>query len=219
MTTQNIILLGGGEHARMLSMFLARAGFNLLGFVGPDPSDARLGGLEWLGDDDWLMNPALQRHPNTKLVNGIGSIRLMQRRQRGFCKAAAAGWSFADYRHPSAIVDAQSITGPGLQILAGAIVQPGCQIGDNVLVNTGAVLEHDVTIADHVHIAPRACICGASRIGEAAHIGAGAIIMQGCTVGRGAVIGAGAVVICDVASSETVVGVPARPIRVRKTNG
>lgn len=218
MTKQDIILLGGGGHARLLSVFLARADFRLLGFVGPDPTDARPSDIEWLGDDDWLAG-ALQRYPDTKLVNGIGSIGVTKRRRVGFCRAVAAGWSFADYCHPSAMVDGHSTVGIGLQILARAIVQPGCRIGNNVLVNTAAVLEHNVTVADHVHIAPRACICGDARIEEAVHIGAGAIVLQSCNVGRGAVVGAGAVVIHDVAPGETVTGVPARPFTVRRTDG
>lgn len=218
MTKQDIILLGGGGHANMLRLFLARVGCNLLGFISPDPADMRPEGMVWLGDDEWLSGAGIQQHPEAKLVNGIGSIGATFRRQDAFRKACAAGWTFADYCHPSAIIDSQITIGTGLQILAGAILQPGCQIGDNVLINTAAVLEHDVRIADHVHIAPRACLCGAVRIQEAAHIGAGALILQGCTIGRGALIGAGAVVTKDVAPGETVIGIPAHQITVRKTD-
>lgn len=224
MTKQDIILLGGGGHAHILRLFLARAECNLLGFISPNRADMRTespenpDGMAWLGDDEWLIGAGLEQHPAAKLINGIGSIGVTLRRQEAFRKARAAGWSFADYRHPSAIIDPQITTGMGVQILAGAIVQPGCTIGDNVLVNTACVLEHDVRIADHVHIAPRACLCGAVRIQEAAHIGAGALVLQGCTIGRGAVIGAGAVVTKDVAPGETVIGITARSITARKTN-
>lgn len=209
MQAQDIILLGGGGHARMLQVFLSRAGHTVLGFVSPDAPDGPSGGMVWLGDDDWL---AARSETDTMLVNGIGSIGPTDQRRLAFCQAAAAGRRFLDYCHPSAIVDAQISSGTGLQVLAGAIVQPGCRIGDNVLVNTAAVLEHDVTVSDHVHVAPRACICGGARIEEAAHIGAGAIVMQGCVIGSNAVVGAGAVVVRDVPPGETVVGVPARPV-------
>lgn len=52
------------------------------------------------------------------------------------------------------------------------------------------------------------------RIGSNVFIGAGARILGGITIGDGAVIGANAVVIDDVPPGATVVGIPARVIRV-----
>lgn len=215
MSGHRIILLGAGGHARMLQLFLTRCGHTVLGCVSPAPPD-QTSDLQWLGDDDWL---AAQGDTNTKLVNGIGSVGNTHFRRRAFIAAMESGKSFLDYCHPSATVDAQILIGVGIQVLAGAIIQPGCQIGQNVLVNSGAVLEHDVTVADHAHIGPRACVCGGVRIEEGVHIGAGSTVLQGCTIGQGAVVGAGAVVLTNVPPATTVVGVPARPVPKRKTYG
>jgi len=198
----------------MMHLFLVRQGYTVLGYVAPAAPRylSRTDALLWLGDDDWLAARAID---GTKLVNGIGSAGCTQARRRAFDAAVAAGNSFVDYRHTTAILDEDMTAGDGLQVLAGAIVQPGCRIGCNVLVNTAAVLEHDVTVEDHVHVAPRACLCGGVRVEIGAHIGAGAVIKQGCVIGSGAVIGAGAVVISDVAPKVTVVGNPARAVGKR----
>jgi hypothetical protein len=50
-------------------------------------------------------------------------------------------------------------------------------------------------------------------------IGHGAIIMPGVKVGIGAVVGSGAVVTKDVEPYQIVVGVPAKPIRKRFSDG
>ncbi|WP_127581382.1 DapH/DapD/GlmU-related protein [Paenibacillus koleovorans] len=52
-------------------------------------------------------------------------------------------------------------------------------------------------------------------IGHDVWIGHGAIVMKGVRVGHGAVIGSGSVVTKDVEPYTVVVGVPARPIKVR----
>jgi len=53
------------------------------------------------------------------------------------------------------------------------------------------------------------------HVGSRSHIGAGATLIQGVHIGSGAIVGAGAVVLSSVPESCTVVGVPARPIRVK----
>ncbi|SFG54484.1 sugar O-acetyltransferase [Methylobacterium gossipiicola] len=57
----------------------------------------------------------------------------------------------------------------------------------------------------------------AIRIGRNVWIGGGALILPGVTVGDDAIIGAGSVVTRDVASGDTVVGNPARPLPRRGT--
>lgn len=53
-------------------------------------------------------------------------------------------------------------------------------------------------------------------IGDNVMIGAGAIVIGGITVGNNVIIGAGSVVVKDIPDNATVVGNPARVIRVRE---
>ena len=127
--------------------------------------------------------------PDDYLAIGMGD---MERRRAKYVK-------FGDHRFPPVIHPAtvypSSIAISGLQLMAGAIVQPGCLIGYNVLINTGAQIDHDCTIGDHCIISPGAILCGNVELGEACEIGAGAIIVQGVKLVAETKIPAGSLVV------------------------
>ena len=211
---KNIIIIGGGGHARVLIASLKVLRCEIIGILHPDASliGHYIDGVCVLGNDDKLRDYA----PDTiELVNGLGSVSLPEKRKDIYIKFKKDGYSFASIVHPSAIVVDDVKIGEGVQIMAGAIIQTGCLIGDNAIINTGAIVDHDCKIGAHVHIAPGSAISGSVEIGEMVHIGTGASIIQGKKIGDSVIIGAGSVVIENVPSNYEVVGVPARKIERR----
>jgi len=206
-----IIIIGGGGHAKVLAEALLRVDKKVLGFTDPDASAVIFEGIPHLGTDAII----LDHHPEEiLLVNGLGSVGDNSARQAIFSTFTAKGYRFAQVIHPNAIISSIDVeTGLGCQILAGAVINPGARLGDNVLINSRAVVEHDCLIGDHVHISPGAVICGDCTIGEMAYIGASATLKQGVSIGDGTVIAAGAVVIHDAPSHTLMAGVPAQENR------
>lgn len=84
--------------------------------------------------------------------------------------------------------------------------------GTGLVVHAECVLGAGVVLRQNVCLGERAAGAGVPRIGDSVDIGANAVVLGPVTVGARAVVGAGAVVVSDVADSETVVGVPARPL-------
>ncbi len=82
-----------------------------------------------------------------------------------------------------------------------------------MIINSGVIVEHDCVIDNHVHIATGARLGGTVHVMEEAHVGAGATIKQHITIGARSIVGAGAVVVKDVPAAQTVVGVPAKPLK------
>jgi len=205
----SLVVLGAGGLARILVDALRARGLSVVGFV-TNISETAIGvmaGIPRLGTDDEV----LARGPaGVSLVNGIGSIRVDDRRRAVFERFRARGFAFAQVIHPAAVVAADTAIGEGAQIMAGAILQPGVRVGVNALVNMGALIDHDCRIGDHVHVAPGAGLAGDVQVGDAAFVGMGARVLSQIHVGERATIAAGAIVTADVADGATVMGIPAR---------
>ena len=201
-----LILLGGGGHARSVLAALAQASIAVRGYLAPAPGPLSAH-LAHLGDDDALtdFDPA-----QTQVVSGLGSAGSTRRRRELFERVSGTGFRFASVMHPRSFVDPAAQLGEGVHVLAGAVVNAGAIVGDDVIINSGAIVEHDAVIGSHSHITPGAVIAGAVRLGDGVHLGLGARVIQGIRIGSESIVGAGAVVIRDVEANSTVVGVPAR---------
>lgn len=127
--------------------------------------------------------------------------------------ARLQGARFATLRHPAAWLGESVTLGEGSIIFGHASATADVAIGRHVLVNPGCTLAHDVVLEDFATLAPAVALAGGVRVGAGADLGTGARVIPRRRVGEGAVVGAGAVVIRDVPARVTVVGVPARVLR------
>jgi sugar O-acyltransferase (sialic acid O-acetyltransferase NeuD family) len=209
-----IIVLGAGGHASVLVDALQQLGIEMIGLTDPNPTlwGQEFMGVEIIGNDDKL----LTIHPDRiLLVNGLGSVSSTRARRNLFETWHGKGYSFASVVHPKAIVASSADLAEGVQVLAGAIVNPNVRVGENTIINTGAIVEHDCIIGNHVHIAPGVRLAGQVRVSDGAHLGIGSTILQNLTLGDDCLIAGGAVVVTSVAAGQTVMGIPAKPVRAR----
>lgn len=192
-----VLALGGGGHAKVVLDGLKKLAFDITGILDPDPgkTGARIFGIPVLGNDDQL-----ETWPpgSVFLVNAVGGMQQTDVRQKLFKSAKEKGYLFVSVVHPDAMVADTVEMGEGVQVMAGAVIQPGCRIGTNAVINTRVALDHDCLIGEHAFIGPGAVVCGGAEIGEGALLGPGAIVMPEVRVGPGAVVKAGTVVADDV---------------------
>jgi UDP-perosamine 4-acetyltransferase len=203
-----LIMLGAGGHARVLHSLLVAAGHQLAGVCDPG-LDAQgvpsWNGVPVLGADDALLKFSTAE---VGVINGLGQLVGDRRRQALFLHFSSLGYTFPPLLHPTAWVAPGVKLEPGVQVMAGAIIQPNCTIGANTIVNTRSGIDHDCRIGANVHIAPGATLCGGVTVADGAFVGAGATVVQGIEIGAGAVIGAGATLVRNAGDGARVLGAP-----------
>lgn len=209
MMNHEVFVIGSGGHAKVLIAMLDRLGVPVAGVVDADPERYGAGvlGRPILGDDSVMFAYPPER---VELINGIGGTGPAALRAQVQERFTARGYRFRTVIDPSAMVAADVIMGEGVQVMAGAIIQPGVRIGMGAIVNTRAAVDHDCELGDFVHVAPGAVLSGNVRVGARTLVGVGAVVRQGVMIGEAVLIGAGAAVVNDLPAGAVAMGVPAR---------
>ncbi len=209
MASHRVVLIGGGEHGRVVGEALQSnpGDHELIGFIDRVPSEetAKLLGVPWLGDDE-----ILPKHPGVRAVLGIGALGVTRERSDTVARLASSVSQWIPVVHRAAWVSPHATISAGAVVMVGALVQSGARIGAHCVINTGAIIEHDVDIGDFAVVSPGAVIGGAARVGIRSFVGLGACIRDHRTVGDDALVAMGAVVVSDVAAGSIVKGRPAR---------
>jgi sugar O-acyltransferase (sialic acid O-acetyltransferase NeuD family) len=200
------VLLGAGGHARVLVALARAAGHEILGVCDPALAAdvvSRWADLDVLGDDSTLERFATDR---VALMLGVGQLSGTSLRKHLYTVWRERGYHFPALVHPTAWVAPDVVLNEGVQVMAGAIIQPGCEIGENSIVNTRACIDHDCRIGRNVHVAPGVTLCGSVTVEDSAFIGAGATVIQGVHIGRKALVGAGVTIVRDLRMKATIIG-------------
>ncbi len=206
MAERSLLLLAAGGHGRVLLDTLQRSGLRVDGIVDPGlAAGERLLGVDVIGGEEQLER---WRPEQVELANGLGIAGGLGRRRELFESRTRQGFRFVTVVHPAAVVGSDVALAEGSQVLAGAVLQCGTQLGMNAVVNTRASVDHDCRIGAHAFIGPGATLCGSVTVSAGVLIGAGAVILPGILVAERAIVAAGAVVTRDVRAGAVVAGNP-----------
>lgn len=116
--------------------------------------------------------------------------------------------------HPTTNFDRNScVIGKGVILCAGVIATVNVTFEPFCAVNLACTIGHEVCIGSYSVLNPTANISGGVRLGKSVLVGTGAQILHYLQIRDGSTVGAGAVVTKDVPSGETVVGIPAKPLK------
>ncbi len=197
---EQIIVLGGGGHAKVVIDCIRAAGDEVAGILDDSiPKGTLVADVPILGkteeykiySDKWFL-----------IAIGNNAVR------RAFAENMCVRWHTVI--HPRAVVSAYAEIAEGTVVMPNAVINAGSAIGKHCIINTGAIIEHDNIIEDFVHISPAAALGGTVFIGSLTHVGIGAAVKNNIKICGGCTIGAGAVVVKNITERGTYIGVPAR---------
>ncbi len=201
---KNIVVIGfGGLAKETLLVIKKNPEWNFLGFVTHEKNNDPI-----IFTDEELLN-----YPEKIYAAiGIGDPNLRGKIYIKFKQNPNI--IFPNIIHPHAEIDLNVVKlGEGNIICAGSIFTTDIQIGNNNYFNLAITCGHDTKIGNSNVINPSVNISGGIELGSNILVGTGAKILQYLKVEDHATIGAGAVVTKNVAANETVIGIPAKPLK------
>ncbi|WP_300628436.1 acetyltransferase [Pseudomonas sp.] len=203
---KRLAIVGAGGHGKVVADTAECCGWDVVEFFEDNWSGRETNG-DWriVGDASILLRHAGDYEGVVVAVgnNTVRHAKLME--------LAREGARLVSLIHPQATISRHAAIGVGSVAFAGVVVNAGAQIGLGAILNTGCSIDHDCVLGEAVHISPGARLAGTVQVGNMSWIGIGACVRQSIRIGTHVTVGAGAAVVSDVADSQTVIGVPARP--------
>ena len=205
----DIIIIGGGGHARsILSSIIRAKTFNPIGYV--DKTENKLMGIDYLGDD-FMLDTYIRK--TRYAVLGVGQMITPQKRHEIYDAYRMKGFEFPPVISVSAVLSESAKIEEGVFVGENSYIGPNSKIGAMSIINTGALIEHDCSIGSFNHISVNSSLGGGVQTGDNVFIGMGANIVNGIIIGNYSVVGAGSLVMRSIKDNATVWGMPAEKKR------
>jgi sugar O-acyltransferase (sialic acid O-acetyltransferase NeuD family) len=204
----DLLIIGAGGHGKVVADAARMSTrWNRIFFIDDIfPKNKKCSSWDIIGSID-----TIKLDPNAEYIVAIGDNHT---RFEVFSNLKDRGMRFACIVHPTAYISPESTIGFGTVVLANAVINIGSSLGDCCIVNTSSTIDHDCVIKNSVHISPGVNLAGEVNVGSFSWIGIGAAVRQQVSIGKDVVVGAGAAVVSDIKDNTTVVGIPAKPIKV-----
>jgi len=178
---KNIIILGAGGHAPVVSEIARACGFVVSAIYDDNPASVgkNVAGVAVAG--------RIADLPDSLTGNAFIAIGNNAVRRSLFERFGNLTWPLLI--HSRACVSALARLDAGSIVCAGAVIQPGAVLGRQVIVNIGACVDHDSQVGDFCHIGAKAYVSVNSEVGTDCHLRPGCLLPFAAKIPPGSVVG------------------------------
>ena len=215
---EKIIIIGAGEHARMVIDNIEEQGvYEIFGLTTSNESEVgkKVFNYHVICKDDQVEQLISENQDLKGYFLGVGvstgNMKLRYDIYSKFDKLIKA----VNIIHPTAFISKYGMLGTGNILEAYTKVANGALIGNHCIINSFSAVNHDQRIGNNVLIAGNVSMAGRS-IGDHTIIADGASIAFKKSIGENCIVGDGTVVTKDLPDNVIVYGNPAKIIRENK---
>lgn len=208
---EKIILVGCGEHARMVIDNLEEQGkYELFGLTTHDATELgkSIYGYPVVCLDEQIDQLILENQDINGYFLGMGHMKTRAKLFPILDRKLPA----VNIVHPAAIVSKHAEIGRGVLLEAYTKVANSAKVGCHCIVNSFSAINHDQKIGNNVLIAGCVSMAG-KEVGDNTIVSDGASIGFKRSVGKNCIIGDGAVVTKDLPDNVIAYGNPAKVVR------
>lgn len=213
--SSRLIVYGAGGHSKTIAATLEAMGeYQIVGLLDDDQSrhDTESYGYQVLGGREKL--DELRGAGVSAAFVAIGDNHRRAEVERILLDRS---FDLVQAIHPSCVLLRGCQVGAGAAVLPNAFVGSDAVVGHGAIISVAACISHDVCVGPFAQICPNVGLAGGAEVGPYSFIGMGATVLPKVKLGRDVVVGANAVVTGDLPDGVTVVGVPARITKRRRT--
>ena len=216
---KDIVIIGAGgvgsETAWIIEQInIKKDEWNLIGFIDDNKlmQGKSIIGYKVIGNIEQLVNnyKRIKKEDRPYVVIAIANYNVKKK----IVNKINNKFKFATIIDPRVWIHDYITIGEGTIIYEGVILTANIEVGNHVIVSPKCGIGHDSIIKDYVSLLWNVNVSGNDVIEEGVMMGSGSTVIQGKRIEKGSTVGAGAVVIDDIDSYSTVVGVPAKVIKV-----
>lgn len=212
MDKEKILLLGCGEHARMVIDNIEDEGrYEIFGLTTNSTEELgqKIAGYDVICMDEEIDRVFSENPDITGYFLGVGNMRA----RKMLYEKLDATYKAVNIIHPAATISKHAKIGVGNIFEAYTKVANGVNLGSHCIVNSFSAINHDQIIENNVLIAGNVSMAG-KKIGENTIIADGSSIGFKRNVGKNCIIGDGSVVTKDIPDFSIAYGNPAKVVRI-----
>lgn len=214
---RNLVIVGNGSYSSMMKRYIELTDFGRVQAFAVDAEFIREEVLDGVPVLSFAQFQETFAQDKVELIMGIGYSQMGQIRKNIFEKCKTWNYRFANYIHPTAIIEKNVEMGEGNNILEGVILEESVRLGNANLLFGGCMIAHETVAGSYNTFSVKSVVAGCSKIGNNCFLGAASAVRDHIALEDYVLIGATAYAFRDMPKYAVVVPEKSRVLEDKKS--